>query len=60
VIFTFGQTGSGMVVTFTVIRTAAGQYPMLTPYVLAIVKLDEGPRESPRRSSWTRQRRRSA
>jgi uncharacterized protein len=28
---------------FTVIHTAAGQYPVLTPYVLAIVKLEEGP-----------------
>ena len=35
--------GSGTVVTYTVIHTAAEQYAMLTPYVLAIVKLDEGP-----------------
>jgi hypothetical protein len=35
--------GSGTVVTFTVIHTAAEQYSLLTPYVLAIVKLDEGP-----------------
>ena len=35
--------GEGTVVTFTVIHTAAEQYSMLTPYVLAIVKLDEGP-----------------
>jgi uncharacterized protein len=35
--------GEGTVVTFTVIHTAAEQYSMLTPYVLAIVKLEEGP-----------------
>ena len=35
--------GGGTVVTYTVIHTAAEQYSMLTPYVLAIVKLDEGP-----------------
>ncbi|MFA7695572.1 MAG: OB-fold domain-containing protein [Methanoregula sp.] len=49
---------SGTVVTFTVIHTAAGQYSMLTPYVLAIVKLDEGPKDSPSGSSWTWQKRR--
>jgi uncharacterized OB-fold protein len=36
--------GLGTVVTFTVIHTANEQFEALTPYVLAIVKLDEGPR----------------
>jgi hypothetical protein len=36
--------GSGTVVTFSVIHTASEQYEALTPYVLAIVQLDEGPR----------------
>ena len=35
--------GSGTVVTFSVIHTASEQYERLTPYVIAIVKLDEGP-----------------
>ncbi len=29
--------------TFSVIHTASEQYEHLTPYVIAIVKLDEGP-----------------
>jgi len=32
------------VVTHTVIRTASEQFEQMTPYVLAIVQLDEGPR----------------
>jgi uncharacterized OB-fold protein len=36
--------GTGKVVTHTVIRTASEQFEGLTPYVLAIVQLDEGPR----------------
>jgi uncharacterized OB-fold protein len=32
------------VVTFTIIRTASEQFEQATPYVLAIVQLDEGPR----------------
>jgi len=36
--------GTGTVVTYTVIRTASEQFEQMTPYVLAIVKLDEGPR----------------
>jgi uncharacterized OB-fold protein len=36
--------GTGKVVTHTVIRTASEQFDALTPYVLAIVQLDEGPR----------------
>jgi len=35
--------GRGTIVTFTVIHTANDQFAALTPYVLAIVKLDEGP-----------------
>jgi len=37
-------SGKGTVVTHTVIRTASEQFDQMTPYVLAIVKLDEGPR----------------
>lgn len=36
--------GTGKVVSHTVIRTASEQFEALTPYVLAIVQLDEGPR----------------
>ncbi|MDD1706700.1 MAG: Zn-ribbon domain-containing OB-fold protein [Methanoregulaceae archaeon] len=36
--------GTGAVVTYTVIRTASEQFEQMTPYVLAIVALDEGPR----------------
>jgi uncharacterized OB-fold protein len=32
------------VVTYTIIRTASEQFENTTPYVLAIVQLDEGPR----------------
>jgi uncharacterized OB-fold protein len=35
--------GSGTVITYSVIHTASEQYEALTPYVIAIVKLDEGP-----------------
>ena len=35
--------GSGTIVTYSVIHTASEQYEALTPYVIAIVKLDEGP-----------------
>jgi hypothetical protein len=37
-------SGMGKVVTYTVIRTASEQFEQMTPYVLAIVQLDEGPR----------------
>ncbi|AEH61705.1 protein of unknown function DUF35 [Methanosalsum zhilinae DSM 4017] len=37
-------TGNGEIVSFTVIRTAAEGFEHQTPYVLAIVKLDEGAR----------------
>ncbi|MDD4254195.1 MAG: Zn-ribbon domain-containing OB-fold protein [Methanofollis sp.] len=36
--------GTGKIVTFSVIRSASDQFAKLTPYVLAIVELDEGPR----------------
>ncbi|MCX6693827.1 MAG: Zn-ribbon domain-containing OB-fold protein [Methanomicrobiales archaeon] len=35
--------GTGEVVTFTVIRTASEAFEQMTPYVLAIIRLDEGP-----------------
>ena len=35
--------GSGTIVTYSVIHTASEQYEALTPYVIAIEKLDEGP-----------------
>lgn len=34
--------GTGKVVTFSIIRSAGDQFSMLTPYVLAIIELDEG------------------
>jgi scaffold protein (connect acetoacetyl-CoA thiolase and HMG-CoA synthase) len=36
--------GTGAVVTHTVIRSASDQFEQQTPYVLAIIQLDEGPR----------------
>jgi uncharacterized OB-fold protein len=36
--------GAGEVVTYTVIRSASEQFENTTPYVLAIIRLDEGPR----------------
>ncbi len=35
--------GDGEIVTYSVIRSASDQFENTTPYVLAIVKLDEGP-----------------
>jgi uncharacterized OB-fold protein len=35
--------GDGEIVTYTVVRSASDQFENTTPYVLAIVKLDEGP-----------------
>jgi uncharacterized OB-fold protein len=32
------------VVTYTIVRTASEQFEQMTPYALAIVQLDEGPR----------------
>ncbi len=40
----FKFNGSGEVVTYTIVHTAAKDYSKLTPYILAIIKLDEGPR----------------
>ena len=37
-------SGNGEIVTYTIIHTAAEGFEHQTPYVLAIVKLDEGPR----------------
>jgi uncharacterized OB-fold protein len=36
--------GTGEVITHTVVRSASEQFEQMTPYVLAIVQLDEGPR----------------
>jgi len=36
--------GTGTVVSHTVIRSASEQFENITPYVLAIIQLDEGPR----------------
>ncbi len=36
--------GNGTVVTYTVIRTASEAFEQMTPYVLGIVQLDEGPK----------------
>ena len=36
--------GTGTVITHTIIRTASDQFADLTPYALAIIELDEGPR----------------
>jgi uncharacterized OB-fold protein len=37
-------SGNGTVVTHTVIRSASDQFAGLTPYVIGIVELEEGPR----------------
>ena len=39
----FKFNGSGEVVTYTIVHSAAKDYAKLTPYILAIIKLDEGP-----------------
>lgn len=39
----FKFKGTGEIVTYTVIRTAAEGFEGQTPYVLGIIKLDEGP-----------------
>jgi len=36
--------GTGKVVTYSIIRSAGDQFKLLTPYVLAIIELDEGSR----------------
>ena len=40
----FKFKGLGEVLTYTIIHSAAKDYEMQTPYILAIIKLDEGPR----------------
>ena len=40
----FKFNGLGEVVTYTIIHSAAKDYAKHTPYILAIIKLDEGPR----------------
>jgi scaffold protein (connect acetoacetyl-CoA thiolase and HMG-CoA synthase) len=42
-IVTHKYYGTGTVVTYTVIHTANEQFEAYTPYVLAIIRLDEGP-----------------
>lgn len=37
-------TGTGTVYSFTIVRKARGAFRELTPYVVAYVELDEGPR----------------
>ncbi|MBN1166278.1 MAG: Zn-ribbon domain-containing OB-fold protein [Methanospirillaceae archaeon] len=34
--------GTGKVVTYSIIRSASDQFSLLTPYVIAIIELDEG------------------
>lgn len=36
--------GTGKVVTYSIIRSSSGDFKLLTPYVLAIIELDEGSR----------------
>lgn len=43
-IIPFKFQGAGEVVTYTIVHSAAKDYSKLTPYILAIIKLDEGPR----------------
>lgn len=43
VIVPFGFSGGGEVFSFTVVYSSAKDFEKLTPYVLAIIKLDEGP-----------------
>lgn len=43
VIVPYRFVGKGEVVTFTVIRTASDAFEQQTPFVLAIIRLDEGP-----------------
>ncbi len=40
----FKFRGTGEVLTYTIVHNAAKDYTMHTPYILAIIKLDEGPR----------------
>lgn len=40
----FKFKGNGEVLTYTIVHSAAKDFAMHTPYILAIIKLDEGPR----------------
>lgn len=40
----FQFKGSGEVVTYTIVHSGTKDYAKHTPYILAIIKLDEGPR----------------
>jgi len=40
----FKFKGTGEVITYTIIHSATKDFAKSTPYVLAIIKLDEGPR----------------
>ena len=40
----FKFKGTGKVVTYSIIRSSSGNFKLLTPYVLAIIELDEGTR----------------
>jgi hypothetical protein len=40
----FDLSGQGQIVTFTTIRAAPPGFENLAPYVVAIIRLDEGPR----------------
>lgn len=44
VIVPFKFKGIGEVLTYTIVHSAAKDFAMHTPYILAIIKLDEGPR----------------
>ncbi|MFZ2410179.1 MAG: Zn-ribbon domain-containing OB-fold protein [Candidatus Methanoperedens sp.] len=44
VIVPFKFKGKGEVVTYTIVHSATKDYAKHTPYILAIIKLDEGPR----------------
>jgi uncharacterized OB-fold protein len=44
VIVPFKFSGNGEVLTYTIVHSAAKDYELHTPYILAIIKLDEGPR----------------
>jgi len=44
IIVPFKFKGTGEVLTYTIVHSAAKDFEMHTPYILAIIKLDEGPR----------------
>lgn len=43
IIVPFKFKGTGEVLTYTIVHTAAKDFAKNTPYILAIIKLDEGP-----------------